>query len=128
VLPKLRSAPTASTGKYPTRPGTPRQKTWSGAGFARDPGSVRALVGDVTALWGFVEHGNLYGNGDAQRVLGEYWSGPGPGPQTWQFGLKARAEDPVGHSFPVRVPVDLLQDDILRVFAADARAGPATRV
>jgi membrane-associated protease RseP (regulator of RpoE activity) len=97
-------------------------------GFARDPDAVRQLAGQEVALWGYVDHGNLYGDEGARQILGEWWSGEGPDVETWRFNLKARADDDVGHSFPVRVPDDAGRDDLLRILVADARAQTPTKV
>lgn len=97
-------------------------------GFARDEAQIRALEGREVKVWGFVDHGNLYGDDGAKRILGDWWSGPGPGPQTWRFDLKAGAEDQTGRSFPVHAPNDPWRDDILRAFVANAGAGLPTRV
>jgi hypothetical protein len=56
------------------------------------------LQGGPVRLWGFVDHGNLYGDGRAKRVLAEWWSGYGPDADTWRFDLKGEADDPVGRS------------------------------
>ena len=79
-------------------------------------------------VWGFVDQGNLYGDADAKRVLGEWWSGEGPDPEHWRFDLKAEANDPVGHSFAVLVPNDPGREDILHRLVADARAQRATKI
>jgi hypothetical protein len=97
-------------------------------GFVRDNAAAAAALGREIALWGFVDHGNLYGDTGARQVLGQWWSGTGPSAGTWRFNLKAEASDPVGRSFPVLVPDDAGRDALLRRFAADAGAGRPTKV
>ena len=97
-------------------------------GFASDEWTAAEMQGRQVRLWGFVDQGNLYGDADAKRVLGEWWSGEGPDPDHWRFDLKAQANDPVGRSFPVLVPNDAGREDLLQRFVADARARRATRV
>ena len=97
-------------------------------GFLIDrPAGAEAAPREVR-LWGFVDHGNLYGNDDAKRLLGEWWGGDGPDARSWRFDLKGAAEDAVGQSFPVHVPNDAGRDDLLRRFVADARAKRPTKV
>jgi len=79
-------------------------------------------------LWGFVDHGNLYGDAGAKKILKEWWSGEGPSAAPWRFNLKAEANRPVGHSFPAHVPNDTGCEDLLKRFVADARAGRSTKV
>ena len=97
-------------------------------GFARDVDDVRRLQDRAIRVWGFVDHGNLYGDADAHRILGDSWSGAGPNPDTWRFGLKAAEDDPVGESFPVHVRNDAGRDALLATFRADADSGRPTRV
>ncbi len=97
-------------------------------GFAHDEWPVAEMQGREVRLWGFVDHGNLYGDADAKRVLGQWWSGEGPSPDYWRFDLKARADDPVGRSFAVLVPNDARRGDLLGRFVADARARRATKI
>jgi hypothetical protein len=97
-------------------------------GFVSDEGTVAEMHGREVRLWGFVDQGNLYGDAEAKRVLGEWWSGEGPDPNHWRLDLKARADDPVGHSLAVLVPNDAERGDLLDRLAADARAGRATRI
>ena len=97
-------------------------------GFARNGAEARKLHGQEVKLWGFVDHGNLYGDEGAKQILGDRWSGDGPNATTWRFNLKARADDEVGHSFAVNVPNDPGRDDLLKVFLADASAGKPTKV
>lgn len=47
-------------------------------GFVRDKGAVAEAQGREIHLWGFVDSGNLYGDEDTRRVLGDWWSGEGP--------------------------------------------------
>ncbi len=97
-------------------------------GLARDGEAIRGLNGRVVKIWGFVDHGNLYGDEGAMEVLGEWWSGDAPGAAAWRFDLKAREDDAVGRSFPIHVLDDVGRDALLRVFVADARARRPTRV
>ena len=97
-------------------------------GFARNAAEVRKLHGQEVKLWGFVDHGNLYGDEGAKQILGERWSGDGPNATTWRFNLKAKADDEVGRSFAVNVPNDPGRDDLLKAFLADASAGKPTKV
>ena len=97
-------------------------------GFASDEWTAAEVQGREVRLWGFVDQGNLYGDADAKRVLGAWWSGEGPDPDHWRFDLKAQADDPVGHSFAVLVPNDPGREKLLGRFVADARARRATKV
>jgi hypothetical protein len=100
----------------------------SQSGFVRPGAGTENLQGREIRIWGFVDHGNLYGDAAAREILGEWCSGEGPAPGSWRFNLKAVADDPVGASFAVHIPDGPLRDDLLRVFVADARGGRATRV
>ncbi|WP_139556535.1 hypothetical protein [Methylotetracoccus oryzae] len=97
-------------------------------GFERSADDVRRLEDRDVRVWGFVDHGNLYGDAGVRRVLADYWSGEGPNPNTWRFGLKAAEDDPVGQSFPVHVRNDAGRDALLATFRADAESGRPTRV
>ncbi len=97
-------------------------------GFVLDHQSISDMQGGPVRLWGFVDHGNLYGDGRAKGVLAEWWSGDGPDADTWRFDLKAEADDPVGHSFAVLIANDAGREDLLERFVADARARRATKV
>jgi hypothetical protein len=97
-------------------------------GFARNPAAVEALAGADVQLWGYVDHGNLYGDDAARAILGDWWSGPGPDDAAWRFDLKANAADATGQSFAVHVPNDPGRGDLLERFVADARAQQPTRV
>jgi len=97
-------------------------------GFLTDQGALAEMDGREVRLRGFVDQGNLYGDADAKRILGEWWSGAGPAPDHWRFDLKARADDPVGHAFAVLVPNDAGQEALLERFVTDARARRATKV
>jgi hypothetical protein len=97
-------------------------------GFVTAERAVAEVHGREVRLWGFVDQGNLYGDAEAKRVLGEWWSGEGPDPDHWRFDLKAQSDDPVGSSFAVLVPNDAGRDDLLARFVADARARRATKV
>jgi hypothetical protein len=82
----------------------------------------------IAAGGGGVDHGNLYGDGAAKSILGDWWGSSGPDADTWRFDLKAAAGDPVGRAFPVLVPDDAGRDALLRRFAADAAAGWPTAI
>ena len=97
-------------------------------GFVTDERTVAELQGQEVRLWGFVDPGNLYGDAEANRLLGAWWSGAGPDAETWRFGLKAGVDDPVGHCIPVLVRNDAGRDALLAAFRADAEAGRPTRV
>jgi len=97
-------------------------------GFARSPEEMRKVHGRVIKLWGFVDHGNLYGDDGAKKILEEWWSGEGPGTTSWRFNLMAKVDDGTGRSFAVHVPNDQRRDDLLKAFLADARGGRPTRV
>ena len=97
-------------------------------GFARSDQALRELNGRQIRVWGFVDHHNLYADPSAKPILGDWWSGEGPGAATWRFDLMAKADDGAGHGFQVHAPNDQGRDDLLRVFAADARAGTPTRI
>jgi hypothetical protein len=97
-------------------------------GFAKDAEAVRAANGREVKLWGFVDHGNLYGDEGARKVLQDLWAGDGPSRTTWRFDLKAGRGDAVGQGMPVHVPNDEGRDALLRRFVADARAHRPTRV
>lgn len=97
-------------------------------GFAVDAGQARSLHGQAVAIWGYVDDGNLYGDAGAKKILGDWWSGEGPDATSWQFNLKANADDATGHSFAVYVPDDSGRDDLLEILAADARAQRPTKV
>jgi hypothetical protein len=97
-------------------------------GFARDAEQMRKLDGQEVKLWGFVDHGNLYGDAGAKAILGDWWSGEGPTATTWRFNLKASEDDETGQSFAVDIPNDQRRDALLRTFVADAGAGKPTKV
>jgi hypothetical protein len=110
-------------------PGDPvAASSLSEQGFARDPVALRAKEGQVVRLSGFVDHGNLYGDEDARKILGDWWSGDGPDAGAWRFNLKAAATDRTGDSFAVHVRNDDGRDGLLRRFAQDAAAGRPTPV
>jgi hypothetical protein len=96
-------------------------------GFVR-PASMPVDDGRPIQLWGYVDYGNLFGGKGAEMVLGDLWSGEGPSPSTWRFNLKAREDDPAGHSFAVIVPNDEGRDTVLQVFSENARTEKPTRV
>ena len=98
------------------------------AGFARNPWVLQQWRGRDIRLWGYVDHGNLYGDSTARAVLRDWWAGEGPRAGLWRFDLKGRADDAVGHAFAVQVPGGPGSAKLFRRFAADARAGRPTRV
>ena len=100
----------------------------SESGFARDGGTMRKADGREARLWGYVDHGNLYGDEGVRKILGEWWSGAGPSAAVWRFNLKAKADDQTGHSFAVLIPNDAGRDALLRLFLADAQAGRPTKI
>jgi hypothetical protein len=97
-------------------------------GIARNGHELRAMQGQTVRVWGFVDRANLYGDGGAKTILGEWWSGAGPDPTTWRFNLKASETDATGHSFPVHVRNDDGRDALLKAIVEDARAQRSTRV
>lgn len=97
-------------------------------GFATSAEDLNKLRGHEVKIWGFVDHGNIYGDRIAKAILGEWWGGDGPSSTSWSFNLKADEDDPVGHSFSVRVPNDADREALLSAFAADARSDRPTRV
>ena len=97
-------------------------------GFAKDGEQMRGLDGQMMKLWGYVDHGNLYGDEGAKAILGDWWSGAGPDTSTWRFNLKADAGDATGESFAVNVSNDAGRDDLLLAFVADAQAGRPSKV
>jgi len=44
-------------------------------GFLTDQGTLAEMDGREVRLWGFVDQGNLYGDAEAKRILGEWWGG-----------------------------------------------------
>ena len=97
-------------------------------GFLIDDQAIGDLSGQQVRLWGYVDHGNLYGDSSARKILGEWWAGEGPDAGSWRFNLKADADDAVGHSFAVHVPNGEGRDALLKVFVEDAREQIPTRV
>lgn len=97
-------------------------------GFLIDQAAGPRGRGREVRLWGFVDHGNLFGDAGAKRILGEWWSGEGPGPGMWRFNLKAEVDDAVGRSFAAYVLNDAGRDALLRRLVADARARRPTKV
>jgi hypothetical protein len=100
----------------------------SNNGFAMNESRMLEAEGREIRLWGFVDHGNMYGDAGAKRTLEEWWSGDGPRAASWGFNLKGKAYDQAGHSFPVRVPNDKGRDALLGAFVADARSQRPTKV
>jgi hypothetical protein len=97
-------------------------------GFVRRLPTGDALDARRIKLWGFVDHLNIYADGGTRDVLGQWWAGEGPAPDTWRFDLKAEEDARVGQSFAVHVPNDPGRDAVLAAFARDARAGRPTKV
>lgn len=97
-------------------------------GFASHPEAPVEARGRDIKLWGYVDHGNLYGDKIAREILEEWWGGEGPAPDTWRFNLKAAAEDAVGDSFAVFVANDPGRRHLLERFVVDARGAKPTRV
>jgi hypothetical protein len=97
-------------------------------GFVSNERAAAEARGREIRLWGFVDHGNLYGDGGVKQVLQTWWSGEGPSADTWRFNLKAAADDAVGRSFPVLVRNDSGREDLHRRFVADARAQRPTKL
>ena len=97
-------------------------------GFARNGQATPIVSGQEIKLWGYVDHGNLYGDEGVRKILEEWWSGEGPTATTWRFNLKANADDEIGRSFAVHVPNDAGRDALLKQFLADAQAQKPTRV
>lgn len=97
-------------------------------GFAVDAEQMRKAHGKEIRMSGFVDHGNIYGDDGARAILREWWSGYGPDAVTWQFNLKARADDETGHSLAINVADDEGRDRLLKAFVADARQGRPTTV
>ncbi len=128
LLPSLLVAATLLTGCQLPTGDYVAASAISQDGFARDGAALRQLQGQEVKIWGFVDHGNLYGDEGTKLILGDWWSGEGPDTDTWRFNLKANADDEVGHSFPVHVPNDPGRDALLKAFAADARTGQPTQV
>ena len=102
--------------------------TFTEHGWARDADALKLREGQVVRVSGFVDHGNLYGDESARKILGDAWSGNGPRPGTWRFNLKAHASDGTGASFAVHVRDDAGRGALLQRFAEDAAAGRATPV
>ncbi len=97
-------------------------------GFLIDDQAIGDLSCQQVRLWGYVDHGNIYGDSSARKILGEWWAGEGPDTGSWRFNLKADAGDATGHSFAVHVPNGEGRDMLLRKFVADAREQRPTRV
>ena len=97
-------------------------------GFLIDEQSAREFSGKEVRLWGYVDHGNLYGDNSARQILEEWWAGEGPDTGSWRFNLKADAGDATGHSFAVHVPNGEGRDMLLRKFVVDAREQRPTKI
>ena len=96
-------------------------------GFSIDRKQALKLTGKEIKIWGFVDHGNIYAN-DAKDILEDWWSGNGPSPTTWRFGLKGKKNDEVGHAITIHVANDQGRDKLLKRFLEDARADRTTKV
>lgn len=121
LYPVISGCQQSSSGYVPAR-------SISKAGLARNPGQIGKIEGKEIKIWGFIDHGNLYGNDDVRAILQEWWSGYGPDEATWRFNLKAKESDKYGHSFSVLVPNDAWRNSILETFVKDARAFRSTKV
>ena len=97
-------------------------------GFVIDQQLAREFSGKEVRLWGYVDHGNLYGDNSARQILEEWWGGEGPDAGSWRFNLKADAGDATGHSFAVHVPNGEGRDALLKVLVADARGQRPTKI
>jgi hypothetical protein len=97
-------------------------------GFARSGAWSQFTPGDELKVWGFVDHGNLYGDAGVRNILGDWWSGPGPEATTWRFNLKGGKDRETGHSLAVLVPNDAARDAVLAVFIRDVFARRPTKV
>ncbi len=97
-------------------------------GFANDAEKIMELEGQEIKLWGYVDHGNMYGDEGVRAILDDFWGGDGPDEGTWRFNLKAKQDDEVGKSFAVYVPNDQMRDEILEVLVSDALEGKPTKV
>jgi len=97
-------------------------------GFARGRAEIPGAQGQPVRIWGFVDHGNIYGDRRAREILGDRWSGDGPTADSWRFNLKARADDRTGESFAVNVRNDAERDALIEKFLADARSNRPTKV
>lgn len=102
--------------------------TISRDGFARDAAAVRRISGQEVQVWGYVDHGNLYGDAAVKALLGDRWSGPGPDSATWRFDIKASPEDETGKSSAIHVANDAGRDEILKRFLADANQERPSKV
>ena len=97
-------------------------------GFVRSGVQTPMVHGGEIKVWGFVDHGNLYGDEGAKRILAEWWGGEGPSAASWRFNLKARPGDETGESFAVHVRNDSGRAALLDAFVADARLRRPTKV
>ena len=102
--------------------------TIASGGFAHNGAQMSAMQGAEVMLWGFVDHGNLYGDAGAKEILTQWWSGEGQDSASWRFNLKGRQDDKTGQSFAVHVRNDSGRDALLDAFATDARMQRPTKV
>ena len=97
-------------------------------GFAVNAEKIRKLHGQEIKIWGFVDHGNMYGDEKVKQILKDWWSGNAPKAANWSFNLKSREDDDTGHSFSVHVLDDQGRDELLEAFLEDARIQRPTKV
>jgi hypothetical protein len=97
-------------------------------GFVKSPGSIGDMEGQEIQIWGYVDHGNIFGDDEVKEILGNWWSGEGPTKKSWQFNLKANSNDKTGESFAVIIQNDDGRNDLLQAFLEDATAQKATKV
>jgi hypothetical protein len=97
-------------------------------GFVRSPDSIGDMEGQEVQIWGYVDHGNIYGDDEVKEILGDWWSGEGPTTKSWQFNLKTKSNDKTGESFAVIIQTDDGRNDLLKAFLEDAIAQKATKV
>ena len=100
----------------------------SKSGFAKNNTGKFKAHGQEIKVWGFVDHGNMFGNDHAKKILEDWWGGDGPNATTWRFNLKAREDDGTGQSFAVHIPNDEGRDKLLRTFVMNAKSGRPTKV
>ncbi len=100
----------------------------SRGGYAANPSHMLKLNGREISVWGYVDHGNMYGNDDVKKILQDWYGGKGPHQSRWRFGLKGKKNDEVGCSFSVHVANDPGRDNLLKAFLSDAKADKPTMV
>ncbi len=100
-------------------------------GFVRDHQSISELQGvqgGPVRLWGFVDHGNLYGDGRAKRVLAEWQERDGPDADTRRFDPKAEATTRWGACSRCSSPTMRGARTFLERFVADTGRGAPRRL